>query len=468
MNNTPFQQELTRQLQEKQLFEQAKQYAFDYLNGVSDRRVSPDERAISALSAFEEPMPEWPQPPEEILAQLQGYGAPATCAQGGGKYFGFVNGGITPAGLAARWMADAWDQNSALYVMSPVASKLEDLCERWLVDLLGLPGGTAAGFVSGSSTAIVCALAAARNELLARQGWNVPEHGLYGAPPVRVVLGEQAHSSVFKALALLGMGKSLVALAPVDEQGRILPERLPAIDSSTLLILQAGNVNSGSFDPLGALCRRAKDCGAWVHIDGAFGLWANASDETRHLVQGVELADSWSTDAHKTLNAPYDCGVVFVKDRGALVRAMQATGSYLLYSDQRDGMLYTPEMSRRARSIELWATLKGLGKSGVGELVNTLCQNARYFAKRLAENGFRILNDVVFNQVLVACDTPEETKATLSALQSGGVCWCGGAVWKQEPVVRISVCSWRTTPTDIDECVRAFFAARAEAKTTLL
>ena len=460
MIKTPFQQDMTRQLQEKHLLEQAKEYAFDYLDGVSNRRVSPDVDALAGLAAFDEPMPEQPQKPEEILSQLQTYGAPATSAQGGGRYFGFVNGGITPVGMAARWMADAWDQNSALYVMSPVSSKLEELCERWLVDLLGLPEGTAAGFVSGSSTAIVCALAAARNELLARQGWNVPEQGLWGAPPIRVVLGEQAHSSVYKALALLGMGRSMVTLAPVDEQGRFLPDRLPEIDRNTLLILQAGNVNSGSFDPLDALCARANACGAWVHIDGAFGLWAAASEQTRHLVRGMEHADSWSTDAHKTLNAPYDSGIVFVKDRGALVRAMQTSGSYLLYSEQRDGMLYTPEMSRRARSIELWATLKGFGKSGVGALVDGLCENARAFAKGLSKSGFRVLNDVVFNQVLVACDSPEETKATLARLQADGVCWCGGAVWKQEPVIRISVCSWRTTNEDVDACVAAFVAAR--------
>jgi len=324
MNETPLQQELTRQLQEKHLLELAKKYAFDYLDGVADRRVSPDQAALSGLTAFDEPMPELPQPPEEILAQLQTYGAPATCAQGGGRYFGFVNGGITPAGLAARWMADAWDQNCGLYVMSPIVSKLEELCERWLTDLLGLPEGTAAGFVSGSSTAIVCALAAARNELLARQGWNVSEQGLWGAPPIRVVLGEQAHSSVFKALSLLGMGKSMVTLAPVDDQGRMLPDRLPEIDRNTLLILQAGNVNSGAFDPLDTLCARGNDVGAWVHVDGAFGLWANASEQTRSLVRGMEHADSWSTDAHKTLNAPYDNGIVFVKDRAALVSAMQA------------------------------------------------------------------------------------------------------------------------------------------------
>jgi len=464
MAQKQFQLDMAKQLQEKQLLEQAKQYAFDYLDGVSNRRVSPEEAALCGLAAFNEPMPEQPQTPEQILSQLQTYGAPATSAQGGGRYFGFVNGGITPVGMAARWMADAWDQNSALYVMSPVASKLEEICERWLVDLLGLPEGTAAGFVSGSSTAIICALAAARNELLARQGWNVPEQGLWGAPPIRVVLGEQAHSSVFKALALLGMGKDMVTLAPVDDQGRILPDRLPAIDQHTLLILQAGNVNSGSFDPLDSLCARANECGAWAHVDGAFGLWAHASEQTRHLVRGVERADSWSTDAHKTLNAPYDSGIVFVKDRGALVRAMQASGSYLLYSEQRDGMLYTPEMSRRARSIELWATLKGFGKSGVGELVDALCENARYFAKRLAESGFRVLNDVVFNQVIVACDQPEETKATLAHLQAGGVCWCGGALWRQEPVIRISVCSWRTTKEDIDACVAGFVAARSEAK----
>ena len=456
--------EMTRQLEDKALFEQAKAYAYDYFARVCEMDAVPSEENKRALMRLEEALPEEPQNAQEILSLLQSAGKDTISAQGGGRYFGFVNGGILPVSLAARWLSDAWDQNAALYVMSPLAAKLEDVCERWLVELLGLPVETAAGFVSGSSSATLCALAAARDSLLLRQGWDVRERGLYGAPVLRVVLGEQAHSSVLKALSLLGMGKANAILAPVDAQGRIDPARLPEIDGSTLLILQAGNVNGGAFDPFELLCARARACGAWVHVDGAFGLWAAACTRTKPLTRGMSLADSWSTDAHKTLNAPYDNGIVFCRDRAALIQTMQATGSYLQYSQQRDGMLYTPEMSRRARSIELWAALRYLGRSGVDALVDGLCEHARLFAEQLTKHGFRVLNDVVFNQLVVACESPEETRATLNEIQSGGVCWCGGALWKGEPVIRVSVCSWRTTKEDVALSVQAFSAARLRAQ----
>jgi glutamate/tyrosine decarboxylase-like PLP-dependent enzyme len=361
-------------------------------------------------------------------------------------------------------MGDAWDQNSALFVMSPIAAKLEEICEKWIVELLGLPKETAAGFVTGSSTATMCALAAARDELLRRQNWDVHEKGLFGAPPLRVVLGEQAHSSVIKALSILGIGKEQLHWAEVDGAGRIIPEKLQSLDENTLLIIQAGNVNGGAFDPMGPLCQAARRAGAWVHVDGAFGLWAAASEEKRALIAGFEGADSWSADAHKTLNAPYDSGIVLVRDRAALVRAMQATGSYIQYSENRDAMLYTMEMSRRARSIELWATMKYLGRSGVGALVDELCENARYFAQRLAERGFIIENDVVFNQVLVRCETDEATNAMLKRIQAGGVLWCGGAMWKGRSVIRLSVSSWRTNHEDVDACVEEFVRARDAAR----
>lgn len=452
--------ELGEQLASGALFERATVYARAYLDGLESSRVTPDGAAVAALDALEEPLPQGPSEPLEMLDALHRIGSAAAVAQSGGRYFGFVNGGNFPVGLAARWMADAWDQNSALFVMSPVAAKLEEVCEKWIVALLGLPPGTAAGFVGGSSTATMCALAAARDELLRRQSWDVHRDGLFGAPPVRVVLGEQAHSSVIKALGLLGIGQRQLYRAPVDEQGRILPERLPPLDGHTLLVVQAGNVNGGAFDPMEALCERANRAGAWVHVDGAFGLWAAASREKKALIAGFERADSWSADAHKTLNAPYDCGVALVRDRAALVRAMQASGSYIQYSDRRDSMLYTPEMSRRARSVELWATLKFLGREGIGALVDELCRNARYFAARLAERGFEVVNDVVFNQVLVQCATDGETDAALKRIQEGGRTWCGGAKWRGRSVIRISVSCWRTTPQDVDVCVEAFVKAR--------
>lgn len=460
MYKIDLQRDMKNQLRTKYLFEQAKTYSYEYMDRLQETDVYPSASAIAELKVFEEPVPEHPCSPASVLDMLNSYGSNASVAQSGGRYFGFVCGGILPVSLAAKWMSDTWDQNSALYVLSPIAAKLEEICEKWITELLGLAHGTAAGFVSGSSTAIICALAAARNQLLFRQGWNVNEQGLFGAPPVRVVLSEQAHSSVFKALALLGLGKERVQLAPADDQGRISLEKLPPIDQNTLLIVQAGNVNSGAFDPLNELCEIANKAGAWVHVDGAFGLWAAASKDKYNLIRGFEKADSWSVDAHKTLNAPYDCGIVLCKNRSALVSAMQAVGSYIQFSDNRDGMLYTPEMSRRARSIELWALLKYMGRSGISALVDRLCDHAEYFAERLKENGFTVLNEVVFNQILIKCETAEKTKATLKNIQSCGKCWCGGAIWNNEPVIRISVCSWQTTRQDIDESVEAFVNCR--------
>jgi glutamate/tyrosine decarboxylase-like PLP-dependent enzyme len=455
------QKEMYSQMQDKELFEQAKEYAFAYIDSAYDRKVFPTAEAIKNLSVFDEPLPKTSGNPAEVLRILHEYGSPATVAQTGGRYFGFVNGSSIPTALAAKWLADVWDQNTALYVMSPLVSQLEAVCEKWLVELLGLPAETAAGFVSGSTTANLSGLAAGRNELLKRQGWDVNSEGLFGAPNLRIVLGAQAHASVYKALALLGLGKAHFEIVPSDDQGRMLADKMPELDSRCLVIAQAGNVNTGAFDPFEEICERARRVNAWVHIDGAFGLWAAASRTKNKLTQGIELADSWSVDAHKTLNVPYDCGIVFCKEREALVTTMQANASYLGYSDKRDGMLYAPEMSRRGRIIELWATLKYLGKEGLEALVDRLCGHAKRFAAGLQEHGFRILNDVVFNQVLVACDNPEHTQATLENIQRSGECWCGGAVWNGEPVIRISVCSWATTAEDVERSVAAFAKARS-------
>jgi len=457
------QDQMRGEIADKRLFEQAKAHAFAYMNGVAARRVYPDTQAIQDLGRFEEPLPEAPQPGSEILDQLHSYGAPATVAQTGGRYFGFVNGGIVPTALAARWIADTWDQNPAFYVISPIVSKLEQVSESWLRELLGLPAETVAGYLGGSSLATFSGLAAARYHILTRLGWDVNSKGLFGAPEIRVIVSEQAHGTVFKALALLGLGKDRIERVPADTQGRIITGAIPPLDSSTILALQAGNVNTGAFDAFEAIGVQARRAGAWVHVDGAFGLWAAASRERRHLTRGVERADSWAVDAHKTLNAPYDSGIVLCRHPNSLVAAMQAHGDYIHYSDKRDGMMFVPDMSRRARAVELWATLRYLGRSGVEQLVDGLCERAAQFADGLAAHGFRVLNDVVFNQVLICCDTPAQTRATLTGVQEGAVCWCGGTAWAGEPAIRISVSSWATTAEDVDLCVREFARARAAA-----
>lgn len=445
---------------EHKVFEQAKGYAFDYLDGIFERKVYPDGQALANLKHFDGLLQSEAEDPEKMLKLLHDYGSPATVATTGGRYFGLVVGGAFAPVMAVKWLADVWDQLAPLYVTSPIMAKLESVCEGWMNDLLGLPKDCAMGLVSGTSMATMAGFAAARYELLKRAGWDVNTKGLFGAPPIRVVLGAEAHSSIFKALAILGLGKERVELVPVDEQGRMQVDKVPALDSNTLLILQAGNVNSGSFDPIDELCDMANKVGAWVHVDGAFGLWAAASASKRYLTKGMEKADSWSVDGHKTLNTPYDCGIVICKDRNAMITAMQASGDYILYSDQRDGMLYSPDMSRRGRAVELWATLKLLGKSGVEELVDGLCERASQFADEIKVEGFNVLNDVVFNQVLVTCGSPEETASTLRNLQQSGECWCGSGKWHNTPVIRVSVCSWATTEEDISRTVKAFVKAR--------
>lgn len=455
-------------MEEKQayldLLHEASEYAAAYISGVDDRPVFPDVDALAGLSQFDEPLPAAPTDASLVLRKLHTAGAPATVAQTGRTYFGYVNGGVHPVAHAAEWLSSTYDQNAALYLMSPLVSKLEAVCEGWVAELFALPSGTAAGFVSGSSSAILCALGAARNALLLRQGYDVTQEGLRNAPELKIVLGKQAHASVLKALSLLGFGKKELLFAPVDNFGRILPEKLPALDETTLLILQAGNVNGGGFDPIDTLCEAANESGAWVHVDGAFGLWAAASSRHRHLTRGLEKADSWSVDAHKTLNTAYDSGLVLCRDRNALTRALAASGEYLHFGSERDGMLYTPEMSRRSRVIALWATLKHLGRDGIEELVDQLCDNAAYFGEQLLQHGFVVPIPPCFNQLIFQCETPEVTEATLRQIQLNGVCWCGGSIFYSKPAIRVSVCSHRTTRIDIDRSVAAIVQARTTAK----
>lgn len=458
------QNKMFRELLGKEIFETAKLSAYDYAEGTFSRRAYPAKAAISALEHFAEDLPQSTGDGPEIIRALHAFGSPATVASTGGRYFGLVNGGAIPAALGARWLADFWDQNSALFRSSPVSSKLEEVCEGWLRAIFGLPPETAAGFVSGTSSAILCGLAAGRYRAFQNQGWDINEKGFRNAPRIRVVTGRHAHGTVVKAVAVLGMGVENIEWVDVDEQGRIIPDQVPELDETTILILQAGNVNSGSFDAFEILCGRANAVGAWVHIDGAFGLWAAACSTLSHLTRGIEAATSWSVDGHKTLNTPYDSGIILCRDKASLVAALQASGSYIAYSENRDGMLYTPEMSRRARATELWATLKYLGQNGIDELVSGLHARAVQMASELRAEDFEVLNDVVFNQVLVACENDVTTNKTIEYVQESGECWVGGANWWQRAVVRISVCSWATTSEDISRSVKAFVEARNRAR----
>lgn len=437
-----------------------------YLESLDQRDVYPSQQAIAALNRFDEALPGQGTDPKAVVQLLDQLGSPATTAQMGGRYFGFVNGGALPATLAVRLLSSAWDQNPALNVMSPIASTLEQVCERWLNELFDLPRSTALGLVTGTSMSLACGFVAARNELLRRQGWDAVSNGLFGAPPIRVIVGEAAHSTVWKALSFIGMGKDRVEKVPCDDQGRMQTNQIPGLDRNCLLILSAGNVNTGAFDDFATIMPEAQAAGAWTHIDGAFGLWAVAAQQTRHLCQGIEVADSWSCDAHKTLNTPYDCGLILCKDRRALIAAMQAQGTYIQWAEDnsRDSMLYTPDMSRRARGVELWAALKSLGREGVDALITQLCDRAQRFATALAAEGYQILNDVVFNQVAVCLENDEQTQNALSYIQNDGECWVSGAKLNDRTIIRVSVCSYRTTPDDVKRSVHSFAAAKEKAQ----
>ncbi|MFP4091479.1 MAG: pyridoxal phosphate-dependent decarboxylase family protein [Cyclobacteriaceae bacterium] len=450
------------EVRDKEIFKQAQQYSFDYLEHVFDRHVYPSEEALSNLSAFDEDLPQVSSKAEQVLEQLQRHGSPATTATLGGRYFGFVCGSALPIGLAAKNLATYWDQAPAMHVLSPIGSKLESVVEKWLIQLFDLPAHTSAGFVSGTSTANLCCLAAARYRILQRNHWDINRKGLFNAPGIRIVTGKQAHSTVLKAIGILGLGQDNIEWVDVDEQGRIIPASVPELDENTIVILQAGNVNSGAFDDFDTICTQARQANAWVHIDGAFGLWAGAVDKLKHLTKGIEKANSWAVDGHKTLNTPYDCGIALCEDKEAMTAALHMSGSYIIESEQRDGMFYTPEMSRRARIFELWASMKYLGKKGIDQLVLTLHQRAKQFAHEISKvPGFYVDNDVVFNQVIVRCDDDEITARVLSTIQNLRECWLGGSVWLGRKVMRVSICSWATTENDILVAVKSFEKALA-------
>lgn len=460
---TDIQKKMYAEIQDSSLLQDSLTAGTNYLEEVFSRSVFPSDQAIAGLQHFQKPLNENPVSAEEVLQDLVQYGGPATMAQVGGRYFGFVNGSVVPAGLAAKILASFWDQNTALQIMSPLAGRLEAVVEGWLRELFNLPEHSVAGFVSGTSTANICGLLAARYRLLERQGWDVIQKGLYGAPPLRIIAGADAHSSVLRAVNILGLGQSHIEWVPADEQGRILPDQVPALDGRCIILLQAGNVNSGAFDPLPKILAKAKAAGAWVHVDGAFGLWAATSPRLSYLTEGLAGVDSCAVDAHKTLNTPYDSGIVLCADREALAHGLQTSGDYLLWSNEREGMRYTLAMSKRSRIIELWATLRSLGKEGLAQMVEGMHDRAQQFALALkAIDGFYVPNDVVFNQVLVHCADDSLTEKVLETVQNSGTCWAGSSSWFGKKVIRISICAWTTTEKDIELSVEAFSKALSE------
>ena len=442
------------------LLETAQRHASAWFRSLSDRPVratiSPDE--LRAMLAG--PLPERGSAADSVVELLGSAGMRGAVALPGPRYFGFVVGGSLPAAVAADWLVSAWDQNTAVYALSPLGSIIEQITGSWLRELAGLPSAMSFGFTTGCQMANFTALAAARHRVLREAGWDVEADGLFGAPPINVVVSEESHYTIFLALRLLGLGANRLRRIPTDDQGRMRAEALAAalaeLRGPTIVCAQAGNVNTGAFDPLPEISQQARACGAWLHVDGAFGLWAAASPECAALVRGIENADSIATDAHKWLNSPYDCGIVFCAHEAAHRSAMSLAAAYIVATgSERDPHEFVPEESRRARAIPVYAALRSLGREGFAELVERNCRQARRFADALEAAGCQVLNDVVLNQVLVSFGAPDKTRRVIAAIQQDGTCWCGGTVWKGHTAMRISVSNWSTTDSDIELSIAA-------------
>jgi glutamate/tyrosine decarboxylase-like PLP-dependent enzyme len=459
------------------LLEQTAGAAASYLEGIPERPVGASAGVEELRARLGGPLPEMPTDPQAVIAELAAAAEPGLVASPGGRYFGFVIGGTAPAALAADWLTSTWDQNAGLYVCSPSAAVVEEVAGAWAAELLGLPDGVSFGFVTGCQMAHVTALAAARHSVFDRVGWDVNERGLIGAPAIHVLVGAERHATVDRALRLLGIGAASIVPVPADAQGRMAPDALrPALehlDGPLIVCAQSGNVNTGSCDPLEQIADISHDAGAWLHIDGAFGLWAAASPVLRHLVAGAERADSWATDAHKWLNVPYDSGITFCAHPEAQQAAMSVRAGYLVHADAegpRDELDWNPEFSRRARGFPVYAAIRSLGRTGVAELVEGCCAHARRFGEELgAAPDVEVLNDVVLNQVLVrflddAGDHDARTRAVIQAIQNDGTCWLSGTTWHGMGAMRISVSNWATTGDDVERSIEAILRAATDGR----
>jgi len=440
----------------KTLLDDAARRGIAYRQSCGDRAVAPSEAAVAAVERLLEPLGEEGLPDAEVLALLDEIGSPATMAMAGPRFFGFVIGGSLPVTVATNWLSTVWDQNVVMHQVTPATATIEKVAIDWMVDLFGFPTATGAGFVTGATVANFTALAAARHRVFEDAGWNVEADGLIGAPPITLIVSDEAHPTLFKSLGMLGLGRDRVVRVPTDTQGRMRSSELPEIDGPTIVCTQAGNINTGAFDPIADICTAVKPHGAWVHVDGAFGLWAEASAAHRSLTAGMQQADSWATDAHKWLNVPYDGGIAFVRNAADLAASMAITADYLMTdTEHRNPSDYTPELSRRGRGVDVWAALLSLGRKGVEDLVDRCCRHARRFAEGFSEAGFEVLNDVVLNQVLIAFGDEATTRRVIDAIQAEGTCWCGVTVWQGRTAMRISVSSWATTSEDVERSLRA-------------
>jgi glutamate/tyrosine decarboxylase-like PLP-dependent enzyme len=439
------------------LLDQTAELAANFYDTLDERSVYPRVSAAELREAFARPLPDGPTDASTVIAELAAAADPGIVAEAGGRYFGFVIGGAVPASLAADWLTSTWDQNAAMYVSGPAASVVEEVAGAWLIELLALPRDTSFGFVTGAQMANFTALAAARHHVLKNAGWDVERDGLTGAPRVRVVVGEKRHSTIDRALRMLGLGAPTEVI-PADDNGRMFVEQLELADEPTIVCAQAGEVNTGAFDPFGPIAD-ARDAAAntWLHVDGAFGLWAAASDSLRHLVQDVERADSWAVDAHKWLNVPYDNAIAFTAHAESHNGAFSVRAPYLVFdAETRDSLDWNPEASRRARGFTVYAAIRALGRSGITDMIERSCAHARRFAEGLTELGAEVLNDVKLNQVLFRFATDDETNRVLRAVQEDGAAWMGGTTWDGRAAIRISVSNWQTTDEDVERTLAAY------------
>jgi glutamate/tyrosine decarboxylase-like PLP-dependent enzyme len=455
---------------ERELLRRTAEIAADFVESLDRRSVWPDASVEELRQTLGGPLPDGPADPLQVLEALSRDAEPGVVGIPSGRYFGFVIGGALPAALAADWLTSVWDQNAGLVGGGPSAAVVEEVAGGWLKDLLGIPAGASFAFVTGCQMAHVTALAAARHAVLERVGWNVEQDGLAGSPPIRVFVGGKSHVTIGRALRLLGLGSGSATVVEADEQGRMgaeaLAEATAGLEGPAIVCAQVGEVNTGAVDPLPEIAGIASEVGAWLHLDGAFGLWASAAPSLRHLTVGVERADSWATDAHKWLNVPYDCGLAFVAHPAAHREAMRLVAEYLVTDEKetRDQMDWTPEFSRRARGFAVYAALRSVGRSGVAELVERCCRHARTFAEQLAQlPGCEVLNEVVLNQVLLRFADDETTTGVLRAVQESGEAWMSGTIWDGRAAIRISVSNWRTSDEDVARTVAAFEAALASS-----
>jgi len=447
-------------MNELELLADADSRARSYIAEIGKRRVFPNKDALAGLAVLDEPFPERGHSGADGLHLLDSIGSPATVASNDPRYFGFVVGAALPAAAAAERLMLAWDQCASSFNNSPIAAKIEQVATGWILDALNLPRESAIGFGTSATACTLVCIAAARRALLARKGWDFDGDGLIGAPEVRVVISETAHITVKKALRILGFGVRRLIVAPTDIHGRVDPDQLPPLDDRTILCLQAGEVNTGEFDPFTALIPAAKTAGAWVHVDGAFGLWARTSSKA-HLAQGIDGADSWTTDGHKWLNTPYDGAMAICRDAGALAAAMNSDAVYSSAAHDAQKNLNL-EFSRRARGIPIWAALRSLGRTGIAAMVDRHCALATRVADGLRAAGYEVLNRVLLNQVLVRSGSDAETEAIRQAAQASGEVWFGPTVWRGRPAFRISVSSWRTEEAHVDLLIEQLAALRRD------